>query len=127
MKMNCDFLKRTVLRRRRRKKYEKKKKKKQYLELENSKSFPVAEKMMRATSASHRTESSSAFFKSPRLLLEKVTCLAVTLSIFLILIFSLAISFLSLQKFKRSPSHFHTHKEKRKYAHKIAQDKVGIC
>jgi Fe2+ transport system protein B len=75
----------------------KKKKKKKYLELENSKSFPVAEKIMSATSASQRTESSSAFFKSPRLLLEKVTCLAVTLSIFLILIFSLAILYISLQ------------------------------
>lgn len=62
-----------------------------YLVLEYSNSLPVAEKMIRATSASQRTESSSAFLKSPRLLLEKVTCLAVTLSIFLILIFSLAI------------------------------------
>uniref|UniRef100_A0A2P2K013 Uncharacterized protein n=2 Tax=Rhizophora mucronata TaxID=61149 RepID=A0A2P2K013_RHIMU len=63
-----------------------------YLELEYSKSLPVAEKIMRATSASQRTESSAAFLKSPRLLLEKVTCLAVMLSIFLILIFSLAIA-----------------------------------
>lgn len=62
-----------------------------YLELANSKSFPVAEKMMRATSASQRTDSSSAFLSSPLLLLENVTCLAVMLSIFLILIFSLAI------------------------------------
>ena len=62
------------------------------LELENSKSFPVEENMIRATSASQRTESSSAFLKSPLLLLEKVTCLAVALSIFLIWIFSLAIS-----------------------------------
>ena len=62
------------------------------LELENSKSLPVEENMIRATSASQRTESSSAFLKSPLLLLEKVTCLAVALSIFLIWIFSLAIS-----------------------------------
>lgn len=62
------------------------------LELEYSKSLPVAEKMIRATSASQRTESSSAFLKIPLRLLEKVTCLAVALSIFLIWIFSLAIS-----------------------------------
>uniref|UniRef100_A0A2P2M547 Dormancy associated MADS-box protein Truncated DAM3 n=1 Tax=Rhizophora mucronata TaxID=61149 RepID=A0A2P2M547_RHIMU len=46
---------------------------------------------MRAISASERVESSLAFLKSPFLLLEKVTCLAVILSIFLILIFCLAI------------------------------------
>uniref|UniRef100_A0A2P2J909 K-box region and MADS-box transcription factor family protein n=1 Tax=Rhizophora mucronata TaxID=61149 RepID=A0A2P2J909_RHIMU len=39
---------------------------------------------MRATSASQRTESSSAFLKSPLLRFENVTCLAVALSIFLI-------------------------------------------
>lgn len=46
---------------------------------------------MTPTSASQRMESSSAFLKSPLLLLEKVTCLAVVLWIFLIWIFSLAI------------------------------------
>lgn len=50
-----------------------KKSKVTYLELEYSKSLPVAEKMMRATSASQRMESSSAFLKSPLRRLEKVT------------------------------------------------------
>lgn len=54
------------------------------LKLEYSKSFPVEEKTTRATSASQRTESSSAFLKSPLRRLENVTCLAVALSIFLI-------------------------------------------
>lgn len=63
------------------------------LELQYSKSLPVEEKMIRATSASQRTESSSAFLKSPLRRLENVTCLAVALSIFLIWIFSLAIFF----------------------------------
>jgi hypothetical protein len=46
---------------------------------------------MRAISASQRVESSIAFLNSPLLLLEKVTCLAVVLSIFLIWIFLLVI------------------------------------
>lgn len=50
------------------------------LKLEYSKSLPVEEKMMRATSASHKTESSSAFLINPLLLFEKVTCLAVAFS-----------------------------------------------
>nr|AFK35727.1 unknown [Medicago truncatula] len=54
------------------------------LKLEYSKSFPVEEEMMRATSASHKTESSSAFLINPLLLFEKVTCLAVEFSIFFI-------------------------------------------
>jgi cytoskeletal protein RodZ len=61
------------------------------LELAYSKSFPVEEKTMRANSASQRVESSKAFLNSPLLLLEKVTCLAVVLSIFFIWIFLLVI------------------------------------
>lgn len=68
-----------------------------YLELEYSKSFPVEEKMMRATSASHRTESSSAFLKIPRRRFDKVTCLAAGSAIFLIWIFSLAITYISYE------------------------------
>lgn len=53
-----------------------------YLELlQNSYSFPLLEKMIRATSASHRTESSYAFFSSPFLRLAKVTCLLILFSI----------------------------------------------
>ena len=54
------------------------------LELAYSKSFPVAEKTMRPISASQRVESSKAFLKSPFLLFENATSLAVVLSIFLI-------------------------------------------
>ena len=61
------------------------------LELAYSKSFPVSEKTMRPISASQRVESSNAFLKSPLLLFENVTCLAVALSIFLIWIFLLVI------------------------------------
>lgn len=46
---------------------------------------------MSPTSASQRTASSCAFLKRPLRRLEKVTCLEVTFSIFLILIFSLVI------------------------------------
>lgn len=54
----------------------------EYLELlQNSNSFPLLEKMMRATSASHRTESSYAFFKTPPLLFANVTCLLIVFSI----------------------------------------------
>ena len=53
-----------------------------YLELlQNSYCFPLLEKMMRATSASHRTESSYAFFKRPFLLFANVTCLLILFSI----------------------------------------------
>jgi hypothetical protein len=62
-----------------------------YQELEYWKSLPVEEKTIRATSASHSIDSSSAFLNKPRRLLEKVTCRAVVLSIFLICILSLAI------------------------------------
>jgi cytoskeletal protein RodZ len=51
----------------------------------------VEEKTMRANSESQRVESSKAFLNSPLLLLEKVTCLAVVLSIFFIWIFLLVI------------------------------------
>ena len=61
------------------------------LELAYWKSFPVSEKTMRPISASQRLESSKAFLKSPLLLFENVTCLAVVLSIFLIWIFLLGI------------------------------------
>jgi len=85
-----------------------------YLELEYSKSLPVAEKMIRAISASHRTESSAAFLKIPLLLFEKVTCLAVMLSIFLIFIFSLAI-------FSDFPAIFAPHPIN--YSHKQAKER----
>lgn len=53
-----------------------------YLELlQNSQSFPLLEKMMRATSASQSTESSYAFLRRPFLLLAKVTCLLILFSI----------------------------------------------
>lgn len=47
----------------------------------NSNSFPLVEKTMRATSASHRTEISCAFFNKPDLRLEKVTCRLILFSI----------------------------------------------
>lgn len=62
-----------------------------YLELENSKSFPFWEKMIKATSTSQRTESSYAFFRSPTLRFEKVTCLLVAFSIRFISTFPLTI------------------------------------
>ena len=49
--------------------------------LEYSKSLPLVEKTMRATSASQSTEISCAFFSKPDLLLEKVTCLLILFSI----------------------------------------------
>lgn len=49
--------------------------------VEYSKSFPFVEKTIRATSASHKTEISWAFFSNPDLLLEKVTCLLILFSI----------------------------------------------
>lgn len=63
-----------------------------YPELENSKSFPVLEKMITATSASQRIESSWAFLRSPFRLLENVTCLLFAFSILLISILPLPIS-----------------------------------
>ncbi len=60
-------------------------------ELANSKSFPVLEKTISATSASHSTASSCAFFNKPPRLLENVTCLLVAFSIFFISIFPLPI------------------------------------
>ena len=48
--------------------------------LEYSKSFPLWEKTITATSASHKTEISLAFFSNPVLLLEKVTCLLILFS-----------------------------------------------
>lgn len=62
-----------------------------YLELANWESLPVEEKTMSATSASHSTESSSAFLKRPRRRLENVTCRAAALSILFISRRSLAI------------------------------------
>ena len=62
------------------------------LGLANWKSFPLLEKMMRPTSASHRTERSCAFFIKPPLRFENVTCLVVAFSILLILIFRRTIS-----------------------------------
>ncbi|KAL6012703.1 hypothetical protein ACLOJK_003192, partial [Asimina triloba] len=61
------------------------------LELAKSWSFPVLEKIMRPTSASHKMASSLAFFSSPVLLLEKVTCRLVELSMRRITIFPLPI------------------------------------
>jgi hypothetical protein len=61
-------------------------------ELANSNSFPVLEKMMSATSASHSTASSCAFFNRPPRRLENVTCLLVGFSILLISIFPRPIS-----------------------------------
>ena len=49
------------------------------------------EKMMSATSASHSTESSKAFFSKPFLLFEKVTCLLVSFSMRFIWVFPLTI------------------------------------
>ena len=46
---------------------------KAYSELENSYSLPFGEKMITATWASHRTDSSYAFFRSPFLRFENVT------------------------------------------------------
>ena len=62
------------------------------LGLANWKSFPLLEKMMSPTSASHRTERSCAFFIKPPLRFENVTCLVVAFSILLILIFRRTIS-----------------------------------
>lgn len=63
------------------------------LVLEYLKSLPVAEKTIRAISASQRVESSWAFLKSPLLLFENVTCRAAVLAIFLISILCLVILF----------------------------------
>jgi len=61
--------------------------KKTHPELENSKSLPVFENTMTATSESQRMESSWAFLNKPVRRLEKVTCLLLALSILLISIF----------------------------------------
>ncbi len=61
-------------------------------ELANSNNFPMLEKMMSATSASHNTTSSCAFFNRPLQRLENVTCLLVGFSILLISIFPHPIS-----------------------------------
>jgi hypothetical protein len=45
------------------------------------KSLPRLEKMISATSASHSTQSSKAFFNNPLLLFENVTCLLILFSI----------------------------------------------
>lgn len=55
-----------------------------YLVLENSKSFPVFEKIITATWASQRIASSEAFLRSPARRLENVTCLLLAFSIFFI-------------------------------------------
>ena len=53
-----------------------------YLEvLQNSQSLPRLEKIIRATSASQRTESSQAFLRSPFLRFANVTCLFILFSI----------------------------------------------
>lgn len=62
-----------------------------YLELAKSQSFPVLEKIITPTSASHKIASSFAFFSKPFLRFENVTCLLVELSILLITIFPLPI------------------------------------
>ena len=49
--------------------------------LEYSKSLPLVEKTMRATSASQSTEISCAFLSKPDLLFENVTCLLILFSI----------------------------------------------
>ncbi|CAL1379107.1 unnamed protein product [Linum trigynum] len=49
--------------------------------VEYSKSFPLVEKTIRATSASHRTEISCAFFSRPDRRFENVTCLLILFSI----------------------------------------------
>ncbi|RRT75957.1 hypothetical protein B296_00009456 [Ensete ventricosum] len=61
-------------------------------ELENSQSLPRLEKTMRATSASHRTDSSYAFLRRPLRRLEKVTCRLAAFSISLTSVFPLTIS-----------------------------------
>lgn len=60
--------------------------------------------MIRATSASQRTESSKAFLRSPLLLFENVTCLLVAFSILFIWVFPLTIFFFffSSRDFKKS-------------------------
>ncbi|CAA7400940.1 unnamed protein product [Spirodela intermedia] len=62
-----------------------------HLLLKNSESLPVEEKTITPISASQSMASSSAFLNRPLLRFEKVTCLVVVFSIFLILIFSLTI------------------------------------
>lgn len=52
------------------------------LELAYSKSLPLLEKMIIAISASHKIESSRAFFNKPTRLFENVTCLLLKFSIF---------------------------------------------
>ena len=52
-----------------------------YSVLPNSESFPRLEKMIRATSASHSTESSKAFLSKPFLRFEKVTWRLILFSI----------------------------------------------
>ncbi|CAA6672788.1 unnamed protein product [Spirodela intermedia] len=60
-------------------------------ERKKNRSLPVEEKTITPTSASQSMASSSAFLNRPLLRFEKVTCLVVVFSIFLIFIFSLTI------------------------------------
>jgi len=73
-------------------------------ELENSKSLPVLEKTMTATSESQRMASSCAFLNKPVLRLEKVTCLLLALSIRLISIFPRPIEHAQLKNRVRKQS-----------------------
>lgn len=85
----------------------------------------MGEKTIRATSTSHSTESSNAFFRSPFLRFENVTCLLVVFSILLICVFPLTILSLSLERKKKkktktllaeakNPTKKHTPKRRKK-------------
>lgn len=69
--------------------------------LEYSKSLPVLEKMITATSASQRTASSFDFLSKPARLFENVTCLLLAFSILLISILPLPI-WMKMQKNKNN-------------------------
>ena len=71
-----------------------------YLELANSLSLPLGEKMITATSASHRTESSKAFFRRPLRRFENVTCRLVAFSMRRICVFPRTIFLLYKKKIK---------------------------
>ena len=60
--------------------------------------MPLEEKIMRASSASQRTESSKAFLRSPFRRFENVTCRLVAFSILLIWVFPLTIFLFLLRK-----------------------------
>jgi hypothetical protein len=126
--MNCDFLKRTVLRRRRRKKYEKKKKKK---------TIPWAGKLKELSGGWEDDESNLSITQNRKLFsfLQKPSSslgkgnLPRRHVVDLLDLDLLPRHILFIPpKIQTKPFTFsHPQKKKRKYAHKIAQDKVGIC